>query len=668
MERSMALSDDDDLFEGKFADGRRSAREGSAHLFPKALGKPGNKRARAAWFNRSTGAGRVKLVSERPAGRQRVIVKARVVNHAKVGGSAGGMRRHALYVERDGASREGERVQVFDRDLDGADGSAFVERCEADRHHFRLIVSPEYGDRIDDLRDYTREMMERAEKDLRTSLDWIAAEHHDTGRPHLHVLIRGARQDGRDLIIPRAFVSHGFRNHAEELATERLGPRLEHGLSRELEQKLERAAELERVTELDRSLRRLERGAQIALRDLPDKGRSALVKRLNRLEDWGLAQRVEPGLWRLDRELEDKLTRLADNRLREIATDRLLARDERGLERADVRELESAHSSQRVTGRLIGFEPLTGDANGPQLIAIDSVDGQLWTARAARADDLRALNGVERGAIVEMGRAEIDAKPSDRTIWEIARQTELTYSPALHRAARPTDRDSYIKMHERRLEALAREGIVARDVSGTFHLPSDYLHQIVGHEGRGGRESISLQVHDPHALHHQIHYEGPTWLDRVAAAIEDRSQLSQTHGFGKEITEAWKQRETTLERLGAGKAIAGEFFPAEGWHEHLRDIERDNLVARVERETGRSPQIALDGEHAHGLYTRRIHRAERSYAVLEYGRAATLVPWRAEMDRALNQFMAGQVNDRGFDFKYGREVEKALTRGLGLDR
>jgi len=75
----------------------------------------------------------------------------------------------------------------------------------------------------------------------------------------------------------------------------------------------------------------------------------------------------------------------------------------------------------------------------------------------------------------------------------------------------------------------------------------------------------------------------------------------------------------------------------------------------------------LNGEHARGLYTRRIHGAERSFAVLEYGRAAALVPWRAEMDRVLNRFMAGQVNDRGLDFKYGRDVEKALARGLGLD-
>ncbi len=131
------------------------------------------------------------------------------------------------------------------------------------------------------------------------------------------------REDGRDLVIPRDYVSHGFRDRAEELATELLGPRLEHGLSHELEQKLERAAELERPTDLDRTLRELAREGELAIRDLPEDGRNGLVLRLNRLEDWGLAQRVEPGVWSLDPELEDKLTRLADAREREVATERI---------------------------------------------------------------------------------------------------------------------------------------------------------------------------------------------------------------------------------------------------------------------------------------------------------------------------------------------------------
>lgn len=660
----MAKSSDEDFLEGKLSGSRQAAQNDGPARFPKATGGSGNKRARAAWFNRTTGAGKVKLAHERPAGSQRVIVKARVVVHAKAGGGAGGMMRHRLYVERDGASRDGEKVHVFDRELDEVDGRAFVDRCEADRHHFRLIVSPEYGAEMGELKDYTREMMERAEADLKTRLDWIAAEHHDTGRPHVHVLIRGVREDGRDLVIPRLYVSHGFRTHAEGLATERLGPRREHGLSRELDQRLERAAELERLTHLDRSLKTFERDGHVGIRDLPEHNRTSMVTRLNRLEDWGLAHRVEAGRWSLDPELEGKLTKLGDVRDRERATARLLAREGRGLERDQVRELEDAHSRQRVTGRLVGFEPLTGDVRGPCLIAVDGIDGQLWTARAARADDLRDLNGVERGAIVEIARDDIDIKPSDRAIWEIAEEHELVYSRDLHRESRPNDREKYIEMHERRLEALARDGIVDRDRDGAFHVPADYLEQVLEREGRGGRSTISLEVHDPHSLAHQVAYEGPTWLDRVATGLEDTSQLNRENGIGQELAEAWKQRETTLRELGLGQNIAGHFFPADGWQEHLRAIEQDHILERVGRATGRSVEIAMDGDHAHGLYTSRIHAAERSYAVLEHGRIATLVPWGAEMDRALNQYVAGQVHGREFDFKYGRGVEKAL----GLDR
>ncbi len=100
----MTNTSDDDKLEGDF--GRRRARVPRERAsFPDVSVSGSNKRARAAWFNRTTGAGAVKLAAERPAGSQRVIVKARVVVHATAaakGGSAGGMMRHTLYVERDG--------------------------------------------------------------------------------------------------------------------------------------------------------------------------------------------------------------------------------------------------------------------------------------------------------------------------------------------------------------------------------------------------------------------------------------------------------------------------------------------------------------------------------------------------------------------------------------
>ena len=217
------------------------------------------------------------------------------------------------------------------------------------------------------------------------------------------------------MVIPRSYVSHGFRERAEGLATELLGPRLEPD-------RLDRAVKLERFTELDRDLLSHTRGGEVALAHLPDEAKRAsrLVQRLNRLEELGLAEQARPGAWRMHADLEEQLTRLADRRERERATARLLAHEDRGLQPERTRELEAAHSSQRVTGRLVGLEQLGDDVRGPHLVGVEGVDGKFWTARVGRLDDLRGLTEVERGAIVQLDRATPEMRASDRTIWEIA--------------------------------------------------------------------------------------------------------------------------------------------------------------------------------------------------------------------------------------------------------
>jgi len=659
----MASNKGEDEFEGKFGYGRKIPRSAN-RMFPTpsaAGSKRVSARKRAAWYNRKRGAPNVKPPSpQRPSGSQKVMVKIKPVTHAGGGRSAASMMRHTLYVERDGAGRDGDKVQVFDRDLDEANGAAFVERCEKDHHHFRVIISPEYGGAIDDLKEYTRELMRRIEVDLGTRIDWVAAEHHDTGHPHVHLLARGVDEQGRDLVMSRDYVSHGFRGRAEELATEILGPRLERD-------GLDQAVKLERFTDLDRELLQRVRGGEISMGMLGDDGMQAsrLVQRLNQLEVWELADQSKPGIWRVDEELQDTLIRLGDVGDRERATARLLAQENRGLEPERTRELEAAHSNQRVTGRLVGWESLGTDAKGPSLIGVEGIDGKFWTARVSRVDDLRALCGVEHGAIVELSRGAPDIKPSDRTIWEIAEANGLTYSAELHREARPADRAAYIEMHERRLEALRREGIVARDSDGTFRLPDNYLDRVLARENMGGRESAEVRLIDPHAIEHQAKYHGPTWLDRLADGLEDKSQLRYAH-FGAEARDAWKQRETLLEGLGLGEQRHDGFHTLGDWHERLGQIELKSIRDRIERDSGRVAHLARDGEHVQGIFTSRIHAAQQSWALIEHDRTATLVPWRKEMDRALNQIVSGQVNGRSFDFKYGRSVEKSVNRGKGF--
>src|SRR3546814_17146226 len=61
--------------------------------------------------------------------------------------------------------------------------------------------------------------------DLGTNLDWVAVDHHNTGHPHTHIIVRGKDERGKDLIIARDYISRGLRERACELVDLDFGPR-----------------------------------------------------------------------------------------------------------------------------------------------------------------------------------------------------------------------------------------------------------------------------------------------------------------------------------------------------------------------------------------------------------------------------------------------------------
>ena len=122
--------------------------------------------------------------------RRRVVVKARFVKFK--GPSSRAAYAHMRYLQRDGVDREGEPGRLYGRALDHPDEpGAFLERSADDKHQFRFIVAPEDGAEIGDLRRFTRELMDQMERDLETRLDWVAVDHHNTGHPHTHIVMRG---------------------------------------------------------------------------------------------------------------------------------------------------------------------------------------------------------------------------------------------------------------------------------------------------------------------------------------------------------------------------------------------------------------------------------------------------------------------------------------------
>ena len=181
-------------------------------------------------------------------GRRRVVIKTRIVKLQ--GQGIGAAKAHLRYVQRDGVTREGEPGRLYDATTNEADGKAFLERGEGDRHQFRFIVSPEDGTELDNFKPFVRGLMAEMERDLDTRLDWVAVDHFNTDNPHSHIVLRGKDEVGKDLVIARDYVAHGIRERASELLTLELGPvtknQIRQGYQREVSQ--------ERFTRLDREL------------------------------------------------------------------------------------------------------------------------------------------------------------------------------------------------------------------------------------------------------------------------------------------------------------------------------------------------------------------------------------------------------------------------------
>ena len=144
-------------------------------------------------------------------------------------------------------------------------------------------------------------------------LDWVAVDHWNTDNPHVHILIRGRADDGRDLVISRDYISRGFRARAEERVTLELGPRSDL----EIRSALEKEVEAERWTGLDRALRNAadDRAGIANLRPHTSESdpelRRLMVGRAAKLERLGFAEQIEPGCWTLKPGLEDTLRDLS---------------------------------------------------------------------------------------------------------------------------------------------------------------------------------------------------------------------------------------------------------------------------------------------------------------------------------------------------------------------
>ena len=616
-----------------------------------------------ARLGRGNGAGTV-LASRSPNGglRRRVMVKARIV---KLGGSGrGGFAAHLRYVQRDGVTRSGDPGELYNARGDKADGRAFLDRADGDRHQFLFIVSPEDGAQYEDLKSITRRLMSQMETDLGTKLDWVAVDHFNTGHPHTHILVRGKDEHDKDLVIARNYITDGIRERASDIVSFDLGPRT----ALEVEQSLRHEMTADRFTTIDRWIvERREEDGRVRTADTDPQRQSLISGRLKHLETLDLATPDRAGEWRVTDSLGPALRQLGrrGDIINSLRYDMAPDGQSPLLDGAVIHDAETGALTSRglqqppepIVGRLVR-RGLYDEFEDRHCLVIDGTDGKLHVVDIGPGEKTPALpnNGVVR---IEANIG--DARASDRTIADIAGRNQGYYSADIHRRMQPDANERYITAHVRRLEAVRRAtGGIERLDGGLFVVGNTYLDKALRFEQQRALDApVSVEVLSPQPVKDLIRRQAYTWLDQQL--IEDQKNELSQRGFGEDVHEALRRRYRWLQTEGLVQERGDGTFT---YDTHLKSVLTGREVAaegqRLSARHGIPFGKVSDHEPFHGTLKGKADLTSGAFAIVERSHDFVLVPWRDTLTKQIGKEISGIMRGRDIDWTFGR------SRGLDL--
>ena len=594
-----------------------------------------------------SGKSRSNVVSKQSFSR-RVIVKFSL---AKMQGNGGKIfKAHLDYVARESAAQENEKGGIYNAVEPEADTESFAERCKDDRHYFKIILSPEDGKDIADLTRFTRDLMVEVQRDMDTTLEWVAADHYDTGRPHSHIILRGVRDDGKDLVIPREYISYGMRDRAEHLATLELGPVTQVDVAK----KLAMMTRQERFTTIDKDLL-FEASENIVnlseiKQDGSDWSQRFKIWRVKHLARMGLAEKLGRGKWKLDENLERTLRRMGDRG--DILKARHKAMIMTGVERPSRREPiydPLAGNAKPITGRVLQVGILD-DVNDRSFIVLDTLQGEAIFVETGKGSN---VSDIQADMIVTIRPQTFEPKSSDYTIDEIATKRGGIYSPSAHEVADSKASEAYIQAHIRRLEAMRRSGHAERNKDGSWQVPRDYLKRArVFERMNSASKPVQIDLKSRTTLSKSSKVIGRTWLDEEL--VSGNSALSR-EGFGFDVEKAKIDR---LAFLKSRQLLSKSGVVTKDTLSQLETLDLKAAGEALSKEIDKPYVDAPRKGSLSGTFRKTIDRPSGKYAVIEKSREFTLVPWRETMDRNLGRAIKGTIGRR--------TISWALTKGRDI--
>ena len=321
----------------------------------------------------------------------------------------GHWRAHGKYIARESASLQSQRTG-FSAAATGVEiPSKLLEWQEsADPRLWKLIISPEFGERLD-LQRLTRDVMGRMETDLYKSLEWVAVVHLNTEHPHVHVALRGVDAIGEAFKLDRDYVRNGLRSVAQHFATVQLGYRTEQDAALAFR----RQVPLQRFTPLDRLIVARTQPLDGISGDfrvtvdpaLPGLGpfaairEQSLASRLMTLQTMGLARPDGAHQWQVRRDFETALKamkRAADNQKTLAAHGALLSDPRLQLSAPNWREVTS------LEGRVLSHGE---EEDGRRYLMLEGTDGRVYYLRyTPELDEARSRGDLTTNSFVVINK------------------------------------------------------------------------------------------------------------------------------------------------------------------------------------------------------------------------------------------------------------------------
>lgn len=334
--------------------------------------------------------------------------------------TAGQWRAHGIYIVRESAAgKQGAGFASSDSEK-GIVATLDKWQAAGDERIWKIILSPEFGERLD-LERMTRDALARSEKQLGTSLEWIAVSHFNTEHPHVHLVIRGRREDGSPLTLPRDFIKQEMRSLVEDACTLQLGPRTELDALAASEREVREC----RFTSLDRALERRgsrehEGGAEhlrvvVDLRE-SNKPVASLARerhlqaRLTVLQGMDLARPAAPGEWLVRGNFPTvlKAMQLAQDRQKMLARSGGLVSDPRL--RFNVLDFRR---TREVQGRvLVHGEEEQALGAGRHYLLLEGTDAQVHMIfYTPEMEEARSAGRLKPNTFVQMRRQRSGGEP-----------------------------------------------------------------------------------------------------------------------------------------------------------------------------------------------------------------------------------------------------------------